>query len=346
MFFQIPSIKTVLSIKELLTSFANVFKSGPNHAFQTTSRSIALVTGASRGIGRGIALQLAEAGACVYMTGRRPSASLSANDPKLPTLEQTAQEIAKKGGESVVVFCDHANSEDVRSLFNKIEADNQGKLDILVNNAFSGASSMANNVGKKFYECAPEYLDEVNDVGLRNYYFCSVYAARMMAKKNNGLIVNVSSAGGLQYFFNVPYGVGKAAVDRLTADMGLELKESKVTVVSVWPGVVKTELGTNMHETDLIEKMTGLPQATLDTMWKTAETPEFVGKSVVGLACDKNKLKKSGRIWITADLASEYKFRDVNGLVPANMRSVKSTLLFLAGTDWQAGCLPLSNCLK
>ncbi|KAI1715198.1 short chain dehydrogenase domain-containing protein [Ditylenchus destructor] len=287
---------------------------------------VALVTGASRGIGRGIAIQLGEAGAKVFITGRRPSASYSANQTNLPSLEQTVKEITSRGGEAVAIYCDHANSEDVRKLFERVEAECNGNLDILVNNAYSGIPSIINNVGRKFYECEPEFWDDINEVGLRNYYFCAVYAARMMAKNKNGLIVHIGSAGGLQYFFNVPYGVGKAGIDRMAADMAIELKAANVAVVCLWPGIAKTELTAELLKKDVLHKLTGQSKESMDASMKRGESTEFVGKAVVALAGDKKVMKKSGRILLTADLASEYRFRDANGVMPANIRSVRTAL--------------------
>lgn len=291
---------------------------------------IALVTGASRGIGRGIALQLGQAGATVYVTGRKPDSSYS-SQKGLPSLEQTAKEIEDRGGKSHPVFCDHANSEDVRKLFKRIEEEQGGRLHILVNNAYSGIPSIFKNTGKKFWESEPEYWDDVNEVGLRNVYFCSTLAARLMVPHGDGLIVNISSAGGLQYFLSVPYGVGKAAVDRMAADMGLELKPHGVTCVSLWPGMVHTELlsssSTNPQESFAVAA--GMTEESFKKTFDSSESPEFVGKAVVALAKDSQRISKTGKIHITADLASEYQFTDQDGSVPANMRSFRTALDFL-----------------
>lgn len=110
----------------------------------------------------------------------------------------------------------------VKSLFEQIDAENEGALDILVNNAYAAVTTISSNGNKLFFESDPEIWDTVNNVGLRNHYFCSVYAARLMVKRqpSRGIIINISSFGGLRYMFSVPYGVGKAALDRMSADMG------------------------------------------------------------------------------------------------------------------------------
>jgi len=164
----------------------------------------------------------------------------------------------------------------------------------------------------------PSVWDDVNNVGLRNHYFCSVYAARMMVPRKKGLIVVVSSPGGLRYFLNVAYGVGKAACDRLAADCGHELRKSNVTVVSLWPGAVRTEL--------VAEKMKSGSTSDMKQMFDDGETIEFAGRAVVHLAADENRIEKTGKVLVAADLASEYGFTDIDGRSPPSLRSFKGLL--------------------
>uniref|UniRef100_A0A914DWQ3 Uncharacterized protein n=1 Tax=Acrobeloides nanus TaxID=290746 RepID=A0A914DWQ3_9BILA len=210
---------------------------------------VAVVTGASRGIGRGIALQLGAAGAKVYITGRNAknknltTAQFDQVDPTIPTLEKTVQDITKRGGHGIAVYVDHSNNDQVKALFEKVDQENNGKLDILVNNAFSGLDNDDLLKFKKFWELEPQIWDTLNNVGLRSHYIASVYAARLFVKNgHSGLIVNISSVGAKKFYFTAAFGVGKAAVDRLTADTAIELKPHKVTVVSLWPAQVKTEI--------------------------------------------------------------------------------------------------------
>uniref|UniRef100_A0A1I7YSX6 Dehydrogenase/reductase SDR family member 1 n=1 Tax=Steinernema glaseri TaxID=37863 RepID=A0A1I7YSX6_9BILA len=308
---------------------------------------IALVTGASRGIGRGIALQLGEAGATVYVTGRAPAESGSAVDADLPTLQKTADEVTARGGKGVAVFVDHGDMAQVERLFEQIRTENDGALDILVNNAYSAVNAIAANASKPFWECEPGFWDEVNNVGLRNHYFCSVFAARLMVPRSSGLIINISSVGGLSYLFCTPYGVGKCAVDRMAQDMAHELRGQSVTVVSLWPGLVQTELvkkmftdedkvrsfqnaGGSVH-VDQVSRMAGIEtttslQETIQRMFKEGESTEYPGKAVVALASDPLVAKKSGRVLIAADLGEEYGFQDVDGHAPSSLRSVGALL--------------------
>ncbi|KAK5986993.1 DeHydrogenases Short chain [Trichostrongylus colubriformis] len=298
---------------------------------------IAIVTGASRGIGRGIALQLGEAGATVYVTGRPPAQSDASILDQLPKLEQVASEITSRGGRGIAAFVDHSKMDEVKAFFEKIERDHNGQLDILVNNAYSAVKTLIGTAEKPFYECPPEMWDEVNNVGLRNHYYCSVYAARMMVNNRSGLIVNISSAGGLRYLFNVPYGVGKQALDRMSADMAFELKSKNVCVVSIWPGAVRTELITNLLNTTQGTQGTASDERV--ALFRDGETTEYPGKAVVALACDDRRMEKTGRILITADMGNEYGFKDTDGRDPPNLRSL-SFLLSHGGFKQTAELVP------
>ncbi|XP_077865652.1 dehydrogenase/reductase SDR family member 1-like [Saccoglossus kowalevskii] len=184
---------------------------------------VCVVTGASRGIGKGIALQLGEAGATVYITGR----TFTPNDTPLPgSLQETAKQVEERGGTCIPVKCDHTDDKQVEELFDKVKKEQNGRLDLLVNNAYSGV------------QCLLYFV--------RGHYVASVFAARMMVPAKQGLIINISSQGGLMYFFNVAYGVGKAGVDRMARDCAHELREHNVAAVSVHPGAVKTEMFKDM----------------------------------------------------------------------------------------------------
>lgn len=292
---------------------------------------VALVTGASRGIGRGIALQLGEAGATVYVTGREPKNSDSKDGSNLPTLDKTANEITERGGRGIAAYCDHSNHDDIKRLFERIEREQNGQLDILVNNAYSAVNVITDSTGKKFWELDPLIWDDVNNVGLRNHYICSVYASRMMVPRKKGLIVIVSSIGGLRYVFNVAYGVGKAANDRMAADFGVELRKHNVTAVSLWPGAVRTELITNKLDSGF--------QSNLKEMFAEGETTEYSGRAVVHLAADKNSIEKTGKVLVVAELGSEYGFTDIDGRYPPSFRSLKQ-LLKLGRWDRTAWLIP------
>ncbi|WP_040836317.1 SDR family NAD(P)-dependent oxidoreductase [Nocardia brevicatena] len=273
----------------------------------TLKDRIAVVTGASRGIGKGIALELGAAGATVYITGR------STTPGWLPgTVHDTAARIDELGGTGIPVVCDHRDDDATARLFERIR-DEHGTLDVLVNNVYNSPAA-AQWLGKPFWEVPPTAWDETFDIGVRSHYAASAFAAPML-RESGGLIVNISSAGAQRYAHNAVYGVAKAALDRLTADMAHDLADSGVTVVSLWPGLVNTEL-LQMVPTDAEGKrQVTLPgEGTFDLA--EAETPRFAGRAVVALAGDRDRQRRSGRPWQVADLAEDYGFTDVDGRIP------------------------------
>ncbi|XP_060031266.1 dehydrogenase/reductase SDR family member 1 [Erinaceus europaeus] len=288
---------------------------------------VCVVTGASRGIGRGIALQLCEAGATVYITGRY-----------MDTLKATAEEAQSRGGRCVAVVCDSSQESEVQSLFEQVKREQHGRLDVLVNNAYAGVQAIMNNSNKKFWESPAAIWDDINNVGLRGHYLCSVYAARLMVPAGRGLIVVISSIGGLQYLFNVPYGVGKAACDRMAADCAQELRRHGVSYVSLWPGLVQTELlkehvkKGDSADSDLAKK--------LKQDFSAAETTELSGKCVVALATDPNILSLSGRVLPTCDLARRYGLQDVDGRPVQDYLSVRSALSHVSSLRWLTSYIP------
>ncbi len=259
---------------------------------------VAIVTGASRGVGKGCALELGAAGATVYVTGRTVREGAA---PLPGTVGATADEIAKAGGRAVAVPCDHRDDAQVEALFERV-ASEQGRLDLLVNNAFLIPKELTS--GLPFWRCPLSNWDDMLDVGTRSAYVASVFAARIMTAARSGLIANISSSGAAEYAWHVAYGVGKAALDRLTADTAHELREHGVAVVSLWPGLVRTERVEATRDS--------LP--TLDV--GSAESPRFAGRAVVALACDPDVMRRSGSAFACRDLAEEYGFRDVDGRLP------------------------------
>lgn len=288
---------------------------------------VCVVTGASRGIGRGIALQLCQAGATVYITGRH-----------LDTLQAAAQDAQSRGGRCVPVVCDSSQESDVRSLFEQVDREQHGRLDVLVNNAYAGVQTILNNGKKAFWESPASIWDDVNNVGLRGHYLCSVYGARLMVPAGRGLIVVISSVGGMRYTFNVSYGVGKAACDRLAADCAHELRRHGVSYVSLWPGLVQTELLKDYMERSDNAEDPLLKQ--LKSNFSSGETPEMSGKCVVALATDPNILSLSGKVLPSCDLARRYGLQDVDGRPIWDYLSLSSVLHSASSLGWLASYLP------
>jgi NAD(P)-dependent dehydrogenase (short-subunit alcohol dehydrogenase family) len=276
----------------------------------STSDKVAVVTGASRGIGKGIALELGALGLTVYVTGRSTGAG-----GMLPgTIGQTAQEISDLGGRGVAVACDHHVDEQVEATLAAIVEDH-GQIDVLVNNVFA-APELAAWLGTPFWELPTRAWDEVINIGTRSHYLASALVAPGMVAAGTGLIVNVSSDGAVQYAHNVPYGVGKAALDKMTADMAHELAPHGVAVVSVWPGLVKTELvmfGAQSRD-DGSQYLDLGGEGAFELA--DAESPRFVGRGVAALVSDPDVMVRSGTAVRVADLADAYGFTDLDGTVP------------------------------
>ncbi|MGW4635169.1 SDR family NAD(P)-dependent oxidoreductase [Nocardia sp. NPDC004415] len=274
---------------------------------QILAGRVAVVTGASRGIGKGIALELGAAGATVYVTGRTSAPG------RLPgTVHDTAAEITELGGRGVAVVCDHRDDAAVEQLFAQVGAE-QSRLDVLVNNVYNSPAA-ARWLGRKFWDVPPKAWDETFDVGVRSHYVASVFAAPALIE-SAGLIVNVSSPGAQRYMHNAVYGVGKTALDRLTADLAHELDGTGATAVSIWPGIVDTELLQLVPADDQGRRLVTLPgEGTFDL--GAAETPRFPGRAVVALAADPDRASRAGKAWKVADLAVEHGFTDVDGRIP------------------------------
>ncbi len=299
--------------------------------------AIALVTGATRGLGKGIAIGLGEAGATVYITGR----TLTSSPESTGSLEETAAAVVQAGGVAIAVPVDHSDDHQVQALFEQIQTDQDGQLDLLVNNAYAGVPALRAAYGKPFWESEPTFWDACNDVGLRSHYVASVYAARLMVPRQRGLICTLSSWGGLSYIFGVPYGVGKAACDRMAADMAVELKKYQVASFSIWPGIVGTELMTQFAAEMGLADPASDAQADASPANYNWETPLLTGRVMAALAADSTVLRRTGQVQIVAELAREYGLVDADGKRPASLRSLRFVLPYaVPGLRQYAGWVP------
>jgi NAD(P)-dependent dehydrogenase (short-subunit alcohol dehydrogenase family) len=289
---------------------------------------IALVTGATRGIGKGIAIALGEAGATVYITGRSLDSSQT-NNSITGCLKDTQLAVESAGGVCIPVEVDHHDDEQVRLLFDRVQTDH-GHLDLLVNNAYSGVQALRDTSGKPFWECDPSLWDACNNVGLRSHYIASVYAAKMMTQREQGLICTISSWGGMSYIFGVPYGAGKSACDRLAADMAIELKPYQVASLSIWPGIVGTEhisdFAAQMNDTDITD-----PQSSGIRDRYNWETPLLTGRAIASLAADPNVMSRTGKVQIVAELAQHYGLFDEKRDRVVSLRSLRFLIPFAFG---------------
>lgn len=256
---------------------------------------VAVVTGSSRGIGRGTAIALGEQGATVYVTGR------TTGDGEL-TIDATARLVEEVGGHGIAVQTDHGDDAQIAALFERVGATH-GKLDILVNNVYKIPDPPA--WGGGFWDHPVSIWDDQVGIGLRAHYVASWYAAPLLfATGPGGFICNVSSPGGQSYHFSSSYGAGKAGLDRLSADMAIELEPKGVACVSLYPGVVSTEF--------IVESL-GQPDVEIEG----AQTPLGVGRTVAALASVPDLMARSGSIQWVEDVAEEFDIVDEHGRRPA-----------------------------
>ncbi len=247
-------------------------------------RRVALVTGASRGVGKGVASALAEAGYVVYGTGRTIA------EADLPEAVRALP-------------CDHTDDAQVASVFEQVLSES-GRLDILVNVAWGGYESMMENGeftwARPFWDQPAWRWDAMMTAGVRAALIASQHAAKAMVEAKSGLIVHISSWAAQKHAGNAIYGIAKAATDKMAADMGHELAEHGVVVVSLYPGLVRTEATVAAGVFD----------------FSNSESPEFIGRAVAALAEDPEAMRYTGNVLVAAQLGLDYGFKDIDGAAP------------------------------
>jgi dehydrogenase/reductase SDR family protein 1 len=247
---------------------------------------VAVVTGGTFGVGRGVARSLADEGAQVFVTGR------------------SIDDGAAIDGHITGIRCDHRLDAEVAAAFDRVARETHG-IDILVNNVWGGYERMIENGAftwsKPFWEQPLWRWDAMFSAGVRAHYQASQLAAPGMIARRRGLIVNISHWAAQKHLGNVAYGVSKAATDKMAADMAIEIQPHGVTVVSLYPGMVRTE-------------KVMAAAAWLDL--SNSESPEFIGRAVAALAADPDVLRHTGSVLVAASVAVEYGFTDIDGKAP------------------------------
>lgn len=282
---------------------------------------VAVVTGASRGAGRGCAVELGAAGATVYVTGRstraHPAQSygslLGLSDlAVLPgCIEDTADEVSAAGGRGIALRCDHTRDDEVAALFARVQRD-EGRLDLLVNNAWGGHESFDGVFNAPFWEHPLEHWDSMFDRGVRNHLLASRRAAPLMVRQGRGLVVTTTYWDRGRYLRgNLFYDLAKASMTRLAFGIAEELRPHGVASVALSPGWMRTEFVLAGHHTD-------------EAHWHErpalarTESPRYLGRAVAALAADPQVMRYSGQVLRVGDLAREHGFTDIDGRwVPA-----------------------------
>jgi len=275
---------------------------------------IAIVTGASRGIGKGIALVLAQERATVYVTGR----TVNAGAHPLPgTVGETAAEVDRRGGKGIAVQVDHANDEQVAALFDQVRKE-QGRLDILVNNAISIPPELTQPGG--FWE-KPLSNWEMIDVGVRSNFVAAWHASKLMVPQRSGLIVALSGYVGVTYTYGVVFGTCKTAADRMARDMAIELKPHNVASISLWQGFTYTERAK--------ENLKSVPGMASQLNSAVGSSVEFPGRVIAALAKDPQVMQRTGGTFINAELAQEYGITDTDGRTIPSLREQRGAPIWM-----------------
>lgn len=270
------------------------------------NKGVAVVTGASRGAGQGIARALGAAGYTVYVTGRSQTPDAS---PLGGTIHQTAAEVTAAGGRGIAYACDHADDEAVRNLFATVERE-EGRLDILVNNAAAISNDL---IQRGPFWTRPVRMADIITVGLRSSYIAAHAAAPLLTAKPGGLIVFTSAPGAVNYAHGPAYGSQKAGTDKMSADMAVDLRPFGAASVSIWMGLLKTA----RSAASMAEK-----PGQFDFLLPYMESPDFTGRIIAAIHNDPNMMELSGRTLIGAEIAKEYGILDIDGSSPASLRPV------------------------
>ena len=277
---------------------------------------VAVVTGASRGAGKGIAAELGAAGATVYVTGRSTRAKPATTYARIlelsqlsrmpGSIEDTAEEVTREGGRGIPVRCDHTDAADVESLLARVTRD-EGRLDLLVNNAWGGHEAFTGVFDAPFWDQPLDQWEAMIDRGVRNHLLASRAAVPLMLQSRAGLIVTTTFWDRDRYIRgNLIYDLAKSAMNRLAFGMAEELRPHRIASVAVSPGWMRTELILTGHRTD-------------EAHWRErpelarTESPRYLGRAVVALAADPGILEHTGQVLRVADLARKYGFTDVDG---------------------------------
>jgi NAD(P)-dependent dehydrogenase (short-subunit alcohol dehydrogenase family) len=265
---------------------------------------IAVVTGASRGAGKGIATALGESGATVYVTGRSADASNEFGG----SVFETANAVTSAGGKGIPVIVDHTDDKQVEALFERIKQE-KGRMDILVNNAAHTSAALVSQV--PFWEKPLNTVDLIT-VGLRSHYVSGYYASPLLIANEKGLIVNTGYYGAVSYHLSPVYGAQKAGSDKMAADMAKELRPYNVAAVSIWMGSLDTERSRILRGQ--------LPES--EIQGKKLESPQFTGRVILALYNSQDLMSLSGQALIGAELGFKFGVKDIDGSRPVSYRNI------------------------
>jgi NAD(P)-dependent dehydrogenase (short-subunit alcohol dehydrogenase family) len=303
---------------------------------QPLKGKIAVVVGATRGAGRGIACMLGEAGATVYCTGRSVR-GFPATGNRPETIEETAEMVNAHGGEGISVQVDHTIPEQVKALFDRVKTE-QGQLDILVNDIWGGDTLM--EWDKPFWEHSLSNGLLMQQRGVHTHIITSHYAIGLMVERKQGLIIEITDGDHLGYRGNVFYDLAKISVIRLAYAMSKELRPYNITTLAVTPGFLRSEA---MLEHFGVTEANWQDGAKKDPHFIASETPFFIGRAIAALAADPDVEQYSGKVLSSWNLASKYGFKDIDGRQPhwGNYfaQNVENSASYLDSSPFGVNCI-------
>ena len=270
---------------------------------------IALVAGATRGAGRGIAVELGTAGATVYVTGRSTRAARSDLN-RVETIEDTAELVTDAGGTGIAVRCDHTRPEDVAAVIERVRADH-GRLNVLVNDVWGG--DPLTEWGTPFWQLDLAKVQALWERAVVTHLITSQHAVPLMLEHPGGLIVEVTDGDGARYRGNLAYDLVKSAVNRLALAQAEELRPHGITALAVTPGFLRSEA---MLDGFGVSEANWRDAGERDPHFLASETPRYIGRVVTALATDPHVERKSGQVLTSWDLAEEYNVYDLDGSRP------------------------------
>ncbi|HEX2907719.1 MAG TPA: SDR family oxidoreductase [Phototrophicaceae bacterium] len=271
---------------------------------------VAVVAGATRGSGRGIAVELGAAGATVYCTGRSVRGQLS-DMGRIETIEETAELVSAGGGVGIPVRVDHTREAEVQALFERVRQEQHGQLDLLVNDIWGGDSLI--EWGQPFWELAPETARLLLERSIFSHIVTSRYGLPLMLEHGAGLVIEVTDGDTLDYRGNLLYDLIKTSVIRLALGMAKDLERKGVTALALTPGFLRSEA---MLDHFGVTEANWRDAVAKDRYFAESETPHYIGRAVVALAGDPKVAVKAGKAWSTWTLVDEYGFTDVDGRQP------------------------------
>jgi NAD(P)-dependent dehydrogenase (short-subunit alcohol dehydrogenase family) len=275
---------------------------------------VAVVTGASRGAGRGIALALGEAGATVYVIGRTTRDGPKPGDGAEGTIEDTAEEVTARGGVGIPVRADCTVEQEVAAVFERVKLE-QGRLDILANAVWGAADSFSTmdewmaSMSRPFWQQPSRLWQDMMVAGPFAYLLASSHAAPLMADTGKGLIVGVTDGvidgmAEAEYGGQLVWDLSHRCINRMLKGMSVDAKPNNIAVVTLMPGFMRTERVMRNMPTEELKKLFG---------FEKSESTEYIGRAVSALGADANVMQKTGELLFVADLAQEYGFTDVDG---------------------------------